>query len=64
MLFWLWNSMEPWGCWESFVNETLRASVEAVPVTGALQQLCVIEAREEALVLIREMECVARQEAA
>ena len=56
--------MDPWRCWERFVNEALRASVEAVPVTGAFQQLCVIEAREEAHVLIREMECVARQEAA
>ena len=64
LLFWLWSSMEPWGSWEKFVNEALRASVEAVPVTGAFQQLRVIETREEAHVLIREMECVARQEAA
>ena len=53
--------MEPWGSWEKFVNEALRASVEAVPVTGALQQLNVIDALEDAFLLIGVIEHEAGQ---
>ena len=64
LLFWLWSSLEPWGSWEKFVDEALRASVEAVPVTGAFQHVCDIEAKEQARVTIDLNDYIGREEAA
>ena len=64
MLFWLWNCMEPWRRFERCVNEALRPSVEAVPVTGAIQQVCDIVAQEQAGVASDLKDYLAREEAA